>query len=294
MVEKNIDSSQTAIIWMVLAGLCFSATGVFVKLSGGLLLVWTVIFGRSIVIAILTLILSKIQNKSLSFKEPKWLIIRCITGLSAMACYFYAIPLIPLTTAVVLQWTSPLFVALFSGILIKEKVSPFLFICIASAFMGTILIISPSFEAIEINAIYALISGILSALAYLSIRQLRSTASSESVVFWFAIFCVIVSIPLSVKELTTLSFYEIQLLIGVGVTAGIGQIGMTKAYHAAKAAYIGAFSYSTVVVSWIYGLFIFDEILSIWDMIGTLLIVVSGIVLATTSPETKEIQNIKI
>ncbi len=290
MVEESNDSPQAAIAWMILAGLCFSATGVFVKLSGGLLIVWTVIFGRSIVIAIMTFILSKIQNKSLSFEEPKWLIARCISGLSAMACYFYAIPLISLTTAVVLQWTSPLFVALFSGYLIKEKVSPFLFICIGVAFTGTILIISPSFEVIEINALYALISGILSAIAYLSIRQLRSTATSESVVFWFAIFCVIFSLPFSVKELLTISTYEIQVLIGVGVTAGIGQIGMTKAYHAAKAAYIGAFSYSTVVVSWIYGFFIFNEILSIWDMVGTLLIVGSGIFLATTSPKTENVQ----
>jgi len=290
MVEESNDSPQAAIAWMVLAGLCFSATGVFVKLSGGLLIVWTVIFGRSIVIAIMTFILSKIQNKSLSFEEPKWLIARCVSGLSAMACYFYAIPLISLTTAVVLQWTSPLFVALFSGYLIKEKVSPFLFVCIGVAFTGTILIISPSFEAIEINALYALISGILSAIAYLSIRQLRSTATSESVVFWFAIFCVIFSLPFSVKELLTISTYEIQVLIGVGITAGIGQIGMTKAYHAAKAAYIGAFSYSTVVVSWIYGFFIFNEILSIWDMVGTLLIVGSGIFLATTSPKTENVQ----
>ena len=281
MAEENNDSPQAAIAWMILAGLCFSATGVFVKLSGGLLIVWTVIFGRSIVIAIMTFILSKIQNKSLSFKEPKWLIARCISGLSAMACYFYAIPLISLTTAVVLQWTSPLF---------KEKVSPFLFICIGVAFTGTILIISPSLEAIEINALYALISGILSAIAYLSIRQLRSTATSESVVFWFAIFCVIFSLPFSVKELLTISTYEIQVLIGVGITAGIGQIGMTKAYRAAKAAYIGAFSYSTVVVSWIYGFFIFNEILSIWDMVGTLLIVGSGIFLATTSPKTENVQ----
>jgi drug/metabolite transporter (DMT)-like permease len=207
-----------------------------------------------------------------------------------MACYFYAIPLIPLTTAVVLQWTSPLFVALFSGYLIKEKVSPFLFVCIGIAFAGTVLIISPSFEAIETNALYALASGILSALAYLSIRELRSTASSESVVFWFAIFCVIVSLPLSARELTTLSSYEIQILVGVGITAGIGQIGMTRAFHAAKAAYIGAFSYSTVVVSWIYGLYIFDEVLSFWDMLGTLLIVGSGIILATTSPKTTNVQ----
>ena len=168
--------------------------------------------------------------------------------------------------------------------------SPFLFICIGIAFTGTILIISPSFEAIEINALYALISGILSAIAYLSIRQLRSTATSESVVFWFAVFCVILTFPFSVKELLTLSVYEIQVLLGVGITAGIGQIGMTKAYHAAKAAYIGAFSYSTVVVSWIYGFFIFNEILSIWDMVGTLLIVGSGIFLASTSPKTENVQ----
>ena len=290
MAEQNGDSPQTAIAWMILAGLCFSATGVFVKLSGGLLIVWTVIFGRSIVIAAMTFVLAKIQEKSLSFEEPKWLLARCITGLSAMACYFYAIPLIPLTTAVVLQWTSPLFVALFSGYLIKERVSPFLFVCIGVAFVGTTLIISPSFEVIEVNAIYALISGILSALASLSRRQLRSTATSESVVFWFSIFCVILSLPLSIKEITTLSFYEIQVLVGVGITAGIGQIGMTKAYHAAKAAYIGAFSYSTVLVSWIYGLFIFDEVLSLWDMVGTLLIVGSGIVLATTSPKTESAQ----
>ena len=285
MVEEK-EAPQAAIAWMVLAGLCFSATGVFVKLSGGHVIVWTVIFGRSAVIAVMTFILSKIQKASLSFKDPKWLISRCITGFSAMACYFYAIPLIPLTTAVVLQWTSPLFVALFSGYLIKEKVSPFLFVCIGVAFTGTVLIISPSFEAVEINALYALASGILSALAYLSIRELRSTASSESVVFWFAIFCVIVSLPLSAKELTTLSSYEIQVLVAVGITAGVGQIGMTRAFHAAKAAYIGAFSYSTVVVSWIYGLFIFDEVLSSWDMVGTLLIVGSGIILATTSPKT--------
>ena len=59
MGEQTIDSPKLAIAWMILAGLCFSATGVFVKLSGGLLIVWTVIFGRSVVIAIMTFILSK-------------------------------------------------------------------------------------------------------------------------------------------------------------------------------------------------------------------------------------------
>ena len=47
MAEQTIDSPKLAIAWMILAGLCFSATGVFVKLSGGLLIVWTVIFFKN-------------------------------------------------------------------------------------------------------------------------------------------------------------------------------------------------------------------------------------------------------
>ena len=65
MLEQNKDSPQVAIAWMVLAGLCFSATGVFVKLTGGLLVVWTVIFGRSIVISGMTFfILASIRRIS--------------------------------------------------------------------------------------------------------------------------------------------------------------------------------------------------------------------------------------
>ena len=71
MAEQSKDSPQVAITWMILAGLCFSATGVFVKLSGGLLIAWTVIFGRSAGIAIMTFILAKLQEKSLLFEEPK-------------------------------------------------------------------------------------------------------------------------------------------------------------------------------------------------------------------------------
>ena len=51
MVEEGKDSPQTAIAWMILAGLCFSATGVFVKLSGGLVIGTLLIVGSGIVLA---------------------------------------------------------------------------------------------------------------------------------------------------------------------------------------------------------------------------------------------------
>ena len=128
--------------------------------------------------------------------------------MTAMVCYFYSVQQISLSNAVTLQYTSPIFVALFSGVILSEKTSPFIYGCILCSFIGTILIVSPSLEYIEINAVIALFSGIMSAFAYLAVRSLRDSSSPDGVVFWFSVFCTVLSFPLAMLELPTLSFYD--------------------------------------------------------------------------------------
>ena len=62
---------------------------------------------------------------------------------------------------------------------------------------------------------------------------------------------------------------------------------MTRAYHAARAAYIGVFSYATVIVGGIYGWLIFNQELVWGDVIGAALIVVSGALLVISIPDEK-------
>ena len=60
------------------------------------------------------------------------------------------------------------------------------------------------------------------------------------------------------------------------------------AYHKANAAWVSAFSYLTVIIATIYGVILFDEILTSKIIIGGLMIIGSGIALVFFTPSSSE------
>jgi drug/metabolite transporter (DMT)-like permease len=214
--------------------------------------------------------------------------LRCLVGLIAMILYFSALSLIPIGQAVTLQYTAPLFVALLSGSIIREKVSTSVLISLITAFFGIILIVSPDLDSIDPNALLALGSGFFAGLAYIFVRDLRKTDSPSTVVFWFAAFSVLGSVFQAAPELSSLTWEMTAALVGIGVGAGGGQVGITMAYHQANAAWVSAFSYLTVIIATIYGIILFDEVLSTKIIIGGLLIIGSGVALIFFTPSTNE------
>jgi len=282
-----MDAAHRAVAWMLLASVAFGSGSALVKWTAGQAGVATVIFGRSLVITLALLTWSQLRGASLYVGNRRRMLWRCTVGLSAMTCYFYAVQQIPLSNAVTLQYTAPLFVALFSGAMLRERVSSLVYGCIALSFVGTVLIVSPSLRSVDIDALVALISGVLSAFAYLAVRGLRTSATPDGVVFWFALFCTLATLPLAASELPRLALPEVLAITGVGICAGVGQTGMTRAYQAARAAYIGAFSYATVLVGGIYGWLLFHQTLVWGDALGAALIVGSGALLVSSAPNAK-------
>ena len=282
-----MDAAHRAVVWMLLASVAFGSGSALVKWTAGQAGVATVIFGRSLVITLALLTWSQLRGASLYVGNRRRMLWRCTVGLSAMTCYFYAVQQIPLSNAVTLQYTAPLFVALFSGAMLRERVSSLVYGCIALSFVGTVLIVSPSLRSVDIDALVALISGVLSAFAYLAVRGLRTSATPDGVVFWFALFCTLATLPLAASELPRLALPEVLAITGVGICAGVGQTGMTRAYQAARAAYIGAFSYATVLVGGIYGWLLFHQTLVWGDALGAALIVGSGALLVSSAPNAK-------
>ena len=60
------------------------------------------------------------------------------------------------------------------------------------------------------------------------------------------------------------------------------------AYHKANAAWVSAFSYLTVIIATIYGVILFDEILTLKIIIGGLMIIGSGIALVFFTPSSSD------
>tara|TARA_B110000008_G_scaffold233611_1_gene237578 strand:- start:1919 stop:2872 length:954 start_codon:yes stop_codon:yes gene_type:complete len=287
--SKNpVDSPKVAVLWMIFGSICFGTMNALVKWTSINADVWMIIFIRSLVIALAVAIFARFQGISLKMNDPRKMFLRCLVGLIAMILYFSALSLIPIGQAVTLQYTAPLFVALLSGSIIREKVSTSVLISLITAFFGIILIVSPDLDSIDPNALLALGSGFFAGLAYIFVRDLRKTDSPSTVVFWFAAFSVLGSVFQAAPELSSLTWEMTAALVGIGVGAGGGQVGITMAYHQANAAWVSAFSYLTVIIATIYGIILFDEVLSTKIIIGGLLIIGSGVALIFFTPSTNE------
>ena len=284
--HMNDDSPRSAVAWMLFASFSFGSMNALVKWASPEADVWSMVFVRSMVIAVAIFLICRRSSITLMVEDRRSMLLRCITGLIAMILYFSALGLIPIGQAVTLQYTNPLFVALLSSVFVSEKVEPFVWTLAIISFIGIVLIVSPDLQTIEVNAVLALGSGFFAALAYLYVRRLRASEHALSIVFWFATFSVAFTfIPAMPTLPTALSDPVVTLaLVGIGVGAGAGQVGLTFAFHKANAAWISAFSYLTVIVATIYGYTIFGETLNSRDLLGCALIICSGIALTFSRP----------
>ena len=271
------DSPRIAVLWMIFGSVCFGTMNALVKWTSFHADVWMIIMVRSAVIALAVAIFAGSRGLSLKVNDKRKMLLRCVVGMTAMILYFTALGRIPIGQAVTLQYTAPLFVALLSGRVIRERVEPMVALLVGSAFAGIVLIVSPDLSSIDSDALLALGSGFFAAMAYMYVRELRNTDSASSVGFWFAAFSVVGSIFQALPDVAGLEWKTVAALIGIGIGAGGGQVGITMAYHRANAAWVSAFSYLTVIVATFYGFTLFNETLGASDWLGGLLIVGSGI-----------------
>ena len=278
------DSPRIAVLWMIFGSVCFGTMNALVKWTAFHADVWMIIMVRSAVIALAVAIFAASRGLSLKVSDKRKMLLRCVVGLTAMILYFTALGRIPIGQAVTLQYTAPLFVALLSGRDIRERVEPMVALLVGSAFAGIVLIVSPDLSSIDSDALLALGSGFFAAMAYMYVRELRKTDSASSVVFWFAAFSVVGSTFQALPDVAGLEWKTVAALIGIGIGAGGGQVGITMAYHRANAAWVSAFSYLTVIVATFYGFTLFNETLGASDWLGGLLIVGSGIALIFMAP----------
>ncbi len=294
---------RIAIVWMIVASVTFGAMGAIIKWTAGEMDIWVVMLGRSAVTAVLAFTWMRARGHAFAIHAPHWMLLRCAAGFTAMAAYFHAIQTIPLASAITLQYTSPLFIALLSGILLKEKVGSRIVPAMIAAFIGATCIVSPTLDTLNINALIALGSAVLTAFAYLAVRALRGSDSPESIVFWFAVFASLGAIPGGAPDLMTLSSTHWLALGAIGLTGTLGQVGLTRAYHHAPAAFVGAFSYTTVIAGLLFGWFLYAELPTLTDWIGVGLIVGSGVYLArgkatpqatAASPNTENSRGVEV
>jgi S-adenosylmethionine uptake transporter len=267
--------------WMLVAGFLFAAMGVFVKLGAEHFGSAELAFYRSLFTLLVAIALVAWHRGTVASAYLGTHIIRGVVGVISLIGYFYALSKLPLATAQTLNYTSPLFLAVATTVVLGERFSGWLIVAIVLGFVGVAMLLKPNFGAgQEGPALVGLFSGVTAAWAYLSVRTLGRLGEPDwRVVFWFAAVSTAVC---AVWHLSTSTFHPVRadnwwILVGMGLAGTFGQLAMTRAYRTGNTLVVGSLSYSTIVFAAIATVVLWDEVPTALAWAGMALIVASGL-----------------
>ena len=262
----------------VLASLMFAFMAVAVRYSSASLPNEMVVFLRNGfgLIFLLPWILRR-GIAGLATKRLSAHVLRTLSGLSAMYCFFYAIAHLQLGKAVLLNYSSPLFIAVIALIWLKEKASAQIMFAIALGFIGICFILKPDAGILDQAAWIGLLSAVFAAIAMVTVRDLSRTEPITRIVFYFSVTATVISAVPLLWAWQTPSLHIVLAMAGAGLTATLGQLLLTYSYSLAPAPQIGPYTYSAVVFAAINGWIFWDERPDAWSILGAILVISAGI-----------------
>lgn len=272
---------------MIVAGFLFGLMGVFVKLGAQHFSSAELVFYRSLIGLVVIYGIVRAQGLSLATPHVASHVWRGLSGFFALMLFFYAISALPLATAITLNYTSPLFLALLLTLWLKEKPHWRLIGAILVGFAGVVLLLRPNLHTGQIiGGLMGLTSGFLAGIAYLNVKQLGALGEPEwRVVFYFTLICTIgAGAWMLIHQFHALSWRTLPILLGLGTTATLAQLAMTRAYRVGKTLVVGSLAYSTVIFASLFGIVIFGETLPLSAWLAIALIIASGIASTLASP----------
>ena len=212
-------------------------------------------------------------------------LLRSVTGLGGMYCFFYVIARLQLSESFLLMSTAPLFIPIIAYVWIHEPVERKVQGALIIGFIGIILILKPGMGVFRPIAFVGLGAGLMGALAMVSIRRMSSSEPTIRIVFYFTVFGTLISAMPLVWSWQSPKAEIWWLLVLMGLLAAVGQFLLTRGYSLAPAGKVGPFSYSNVVFAMLLGWVLWGEGLDFLTWVGAFLICIAGII-TTRKTET--------
>ena len=270
-------SNRTKAIACILASaFCFALMNSFVRLSGPLPSFQKSFF-RNLVAFFVALTILLREDKGFRLKKGclPFHLLRSGFGTVGILCNFYAIDHLALSNASMLNKMSPFFVLIFSYFILKEKLTAAQGAIVVAAFAGALLIIKPTPANLElIPSFVGLLGGACAGFAYTMVRAMGLRGERGSlIVFFFSGFSCLSVLPMLLAGYEPMTFRQLLMLLGAGLSAAGGQFGITKAYTYAPAREVSVYDYSQIIFSALLGYFLFGQLPDLWSFVGYLLII---------------------
>ena len=190
----------------------------------------------------------------------------------------------PLSISTVIQYTYPIFISIFAGILINEKITKNLIFALIIGWLGIIVILNPNqlstinVEIENISVLLAFLGSICTAFAYVTVKKLSFNEDIYVIIQYFPLVSLITLFPFVLINWVTPNFNELIWIIGIGLFTQLGQTFLTIGLKKLPATEASAINYLQVLFGSIWGILFFSEVVNINFLLGALLVLLGTII----------------
>ena len=276
--EKN--SKLYPVVLIILSCFFFSILAALIKYLNYFIHPFEQAFFRNLFsIFILIPLFLILKKKYIKSKKKKILFLRSLFGAITMLLLFWSYTLIPLSQAMAISFSTPLFIFLGGIVIFKERTNLKTILVLLLGFFFTLLIIRPDLE-IKLGTIVALCAAVSHAITGLLVKNLTKTESVYSIMFYMVLFMSpLTFLPsYSVWELPD-SFNVWLLLFLLALVGTTGNFLWTKAISIAPMTEIMPYDFSKLIFSTIFGIIFFEESFDYITLTGGVGIIICNIYL---------------
>jgi drug/metabolite transporter (DMT)-like permease len=199
---------------------------------------------------------------------------RSALGVGAVLCYFYAVQGMPMTQASAIAQSTPLFSFIAAVIFLRERITKARVIALLVGLLGAMIVIRPATPAFSPFSLLMLAAASMWAIMNIIVKRMSKDESNITQLFFYTGLMTIFSIPMALPywQWPTLTLDYIKLF-SIGSLFMFSVLAIYNAYRYADVTVVLPFEFSTLIFTSAIAFLFFNEIISIWTIVGALFII---------------------
>lgn len=275
-----------AITWMSGSLLSFCLMAIGARELAGEIPVFQTLFVRSAVglLCVVAILYVTKQAALIKTKAFGLHVFRNGFHLAGQYGWFLGIGLLPLAEVFALEFTVPIWTAIFASIALKETLTRRKLIAIACGLLGVLVIVQPGVAIVNVASLIVLGAAICYAIAHTSTKALSATEKPIVILFYMCLVQLPVALVLSLSAWVWPVGVQWVWLVSIALSALSAHYCMVKAMHYAEITIIVTMDFLRLPLIAMLGMLLYQEQFEFAIMLGGALMLLGNLVNAWGAP----------
>ncbi len=264
-----------AALWMVGALSAFIAMAISAREASQELAAIQLLFYRSLVAIALVVTVASFSERGLKVLGTRRLgahVVRNVFQFVGQFGWFYAIGVIPLAQVFAIEFTAPLWVALFAPLFLNERLTKGRVVSLLCGFVGILAVVRPGVVEMNLGTLAILIGALGFAGGLIMTKRLTSTEKALTVIFYMSVVQAVLSGPPALLDPVLPGWQTVGWIVLVAIFGLSAHFCLVRAFALADALTVAPFDFLRLPLVMVLAIILYGEPFDVWILLGGSLI----------------------